>query len=112
MPDRYYGKGEITMILPTGLEIWDTDKIRCADCNHWEYLSRIASGKAIKHSSRCDTPKLQLAAPAQVKSADGSMEALKAEALKTKGNGMTAEALLKAVDLGYLTVSEAMNTDY
>jgi hypothetical protein len=109
---KYQEKGDTTVILPIGLETWDGDKIRCQDCGRWEYLRVIAGGKEIRHSKRCDTGTLQLKAPASVRAADGSLEALQEMAIRTKGNGMSTEALLAAVDRGYLSVSDAMNTDY
>jgi len=98
--------------LPQGFEIWDGDKIRCCDCQHWEYVGAIAKGKEIVHNRvKCNTPKLQMSV-AKVSDRNDSLAALRAKVEATQGNGMETDELLAAVERGYLTVSQAMNTDF
>lgn len=95
--------------IPDGLEIW-TDKIRCCDCGRWIYVDDISS-EAIRHSSRCDTADLQVAAvePAVTTSRPSLRTAAK------RGEVYRHYSEKDVVDVvrgGRLSVSDAMNQDF
>lgn len=81
----------------------DEERATCTDCGRWEYLSK---GGQIRHSTRCDFPKAQYQVVAT--------EAPKAriDNRLRSGNGLSSDELLEAVQKGYLSQSDAMNTDF
>lgn len=78
----------------------DGDRVTCTDCGRWEYLSK---GGQIRHSTRCDFPKDQLVETQPINRVNRNLR---------NGNGLSSDELLEAVQKGYLTQSDAMNTDF
>lgn len=84
-------------------------RYRCPDCGHWEY-----AGKAIKHSKRCDYPKLQSAEITAKAEAQAEADRLYRFAQSVKRTGMShgnTDDLAECVRRGLISQSDAMNLD-
>ena len=100
-----------TNTLRTGLELFTprAGAIRCSDCGSW-----ADDGDKIRHSSRCDTPDLQVApsvAPTTVKDIPrvaGPNSAPDWSRIR-KGTPAYEQAML---EVGCASVSEMMNCDF
>lgn len=81
-----------------------TPRVICASCKNWEYMSK---GGVIRHSSRCDfgDAQWQKKEAAQVSSA-------RVNPNMKSGDGLTGDELLEATQKGYLSMGDAMNTDF
>lgn len=80
-----------------------TTQVRCPDCDAW-----CALDGRLRHGKRCDLSHLQ---PTSPQTPPAPARDLGTENTK-RANGLTGEELLSKVQLGYLTMSEAMNTDF
>ncbi len=79
-------------------------RICCTECDRW---SHKGSGKSIVHSSRCDSkPQPCTANPETLTRNAGRYSQ------DSPGSGLTTEELRNDVQRGYLTVGDAMNTDF
>lgn len=84
-------------------------RYRCPDCGHWEY-----EGKAIRHSKRCDCPKLQ---PAKIQAkidAQSEADRLYRFSRQVKATGLCGgnhSDIDACVARGLLSQSDAMNLD-
>ncbi len=79
-------------------------QIRCAECDRWVNKD---DGKEIVHSKSCESKPQQGQTTQPVK----EISTLKSNR-DGRGNGLTSEELVANVQRGYLTISEAMNTDF
>lgn len=91
--------------LPAGISLWNDDCHRCDDCSRWAY-----EGDAIRHSTRCDTPTLQVSYAAEQTSGSKSLvvSALEGDA---RGHGFDDNDLVLGVRCGLISASTAMNQD-
>lgn len=79
-------------------------RLTCNDCRSWCW-----EGQQIRHSKRCDTPNAQWAESAP----DATIERHAGKYSKeSPGSGLTSEELISDVRRGYLSQSDAMNTDF
>lgn len=85
-------------------EFGGTPRVICTDCQRWEYLSK---GGKIRHSSRCDYPQAQYnEQPKRIEQPSGNIHP------RMDSNAKTSDELLEGVQKGYLSMSDAMNSDY
>jgi hypothetical protein len=106
--------GDLT--VPAELEIRE-DKVFCLDCGRWEYVSKVEKGYKIAHSTRCDTPvQPKKEVPKPIKASDLKVAAkahLKVAAkAHLRGQCIDPDVVLEAYQAGYLSMSDAMNSDY
>lgn len=85
------------------------EKVTCSDCGRWEYRS---SARAIKHSSRCDTPNAQFEATQNEKEANKTFAKVGQFSKESPGSGLTSDELYDAYKRGFISQSDAMNTDF
>lgn len=82
-----------------------TEQVRCPACDAWVHAT---STKNIAHSKRCTLRHLQpdtapsMPKPARERGRENTKHA----------DGLTGQELLEKFHRGYLTMSEAMNTDF
>jgi len=96
-------------VLSDSLALID-GRVRCADCDRWEYATKVEKGAKIVHSSRCDLqaqPRLEKAKP--VKKSDKLAAAAKAH---QDGYNVDGDTVFEAYQSGHLSMSDAMNSDF
>ena len=80
-------------------------RICCSDCGRWIHKG---SDKQIVHSSRCDSKDQ----PAASASTEPVIRYAGAYSTDSPASGLTQEEIASELYLGYLTESDAMNTDF
>lgn len=94
--------------LGESLEVRE-DKVYCKDCGRWEYVSKIEKGAKIRHSSRCDANE-QPSKPTPKPVKRNELEAIGAQV--RAGYNVDPDKIFEAYSAGYLSMSDAMNTDF
>lgn len=93
------------------LENWD-GRIRCKDCGRWVWGSKAALGQKILHSTRCSSAAQPVGTFVPAKTST-SLEELKAAADRhLAGEAVDSDTVYDAYQAGYLSMSDAMNSDF
>ena len=96
-----------------GIKLEDNKAI-CESCGEWQYTNVRKLGKIGHSRMRCQTPDAQYGQfmTAPIAPATEVINPAGKYSKESPGSGLTSEELRDAVQRGYLTQSDAMNTDY
>ena len=106
-------KSEVTngLYVATFENLPNMVQIRCAECDRW--IEKGGRDSSIKHSSSCDSKAQPASANAIIAPVATASEVVAPKFNRDgRGNGLSSDELYSAVRRGYITVDEAMNTDF
>lgn len=87
-----------------------TEQIVCSDCKAWEHFNGQSTNN-LRHSKRCDFPKLQYRHVVEVAEAKEAVET-KLNANFTVDSTRTDSEVFDAYQRGYISSDDAMNRDF